>query len=442
VARSIYPTILCSTLVLAAMICLRPGTAGDLLNLVNVVRGQSPDSNPYNGGFPPGSLPPSGGRYPLPSAVPGPMTQPTLVGRPASWPGGNPGGPPSTQASFQASPGGPAVESLPSAQVIAVVGPEAILASDLMGRYKAYVEAQASGAPASVLAQQREELIASLKNMVEAKLLYVDAIKTIPADAQKDIEQQINASFDETQVKDLMERTKTKTTAELDAKLHEYGTSLERRRRAFFELQLGRLWLQQQTKKEGDDDIQFTAMWDYYQKHIHDYDYTAKARWEELMVRFDRFATKAEAYPALCEMGNQVLHGAPFGEVAKARSQGPTADQGGLRDWTTKGSLRSDVLDRALFGLPVGAMSQILEDEFGYHIIRVVERKEAGRTSFPDAQPAIKKKLKEEKAKAEADEYLAKLRSRTPVSTIFDTPAGSALAENPSTVKLGRPGGN
>ena len=70
-------------------------------------------------------------------------------------------------------------------------------------------------------------------------------------------------------------------------------------------------------------------MFDYYQKHLHDYDYKAKARWEELMVRFDRFATKGEAWQALVDMGNQVLHGAPFAEVAKARSQGPTADQGG-----------------------------------------------------------------------------------------------------------------
>ena len=45
------------------------------------------------------------------------------------------------------------------------------------------------------LQQLRRELIASLKGMVETKLLFVDAMKTIPAEAQKDIEQQIDSQF-------------------------------------------------------------------------------------------------------------------------------------------------------------------------------------------------------------------------------------------------------
>ena len=208
-----------------------------------------------------------------------------------------------------------------------------------MRRYKAYLEAQAAGASPAELAKMREEMLAGLKNMVDSKLLYIDAMKTIPVDGQKDIEHQIDASFDDTQVKDLIERTKTKTTSELDAKLREYGTSLDRRRRAFFEQQLGRLWLQQQSKKDGDDDIAFTAMLDYYQRHLRDYDFAAKARWEELMVRFDRFSSKGEAYQALADMGNQVLHGVNFGEVAKARSQGPTAELRGARDRTNRGAL-------------------------------------------------------------------------------------------------------
>ena len=38
-------------------------------------------------------------------------------------------------------------------------------------------------------------------------------------------------------------------------------------------------------------------------------------------------------------MGNDVLNGRPFEEVAKESSEGPTAYNGGLYDWTTQGSL-------------------------------------------------------------------------------------------------------
>lgn len=434
-ARSIYPTLLGCSLLLAAMICLHPGAAGDLLSLVSVVRGQVPPSDPNPpGGYPQGNLPYSPGRYPLPFPAPGAPTQPMQPSYP-NWNG--PANNPQSQAPAQPPPGSKQPETLPDALMIATVGPEAILASETGGRYAAYVEAQASGASPNELAKLREELIAQLKGMVETKLLVIDAVKVIPVDAQKDIQQQIDAEFDKSQLKDLMDRTKTKTTAELDAKLREYGTSLERRRHLYFEQYLAHSWLQQQSKKDGDDDIAFTAMLDYYQRHLRDYDYPAKSRWEELMVRFDKFNSKGEAYQALCDMGNQVLHGANFAEVAKAHSQGPTADQGGQRDWTNRGALRSAVLDEAIFGLPVLQMSQILEDEFGFHIVRVVERKDAGRTSFPDAQPEIKKKLKDDIAKRRSEEFLDKLRNKTQVWTILDTPAGSALAPPPATAANG-----
>ncbi len=434
-ARSIYPTLLACSLLLAATICLHPGTAGDLLSLASVVRGQVPPSDPNPpGGYPPNGLPYSPGRYPLPFPAQGAPTQP-MQPRYPDWNGA--ANNPQTQASVQPPPSGMQPQSLPDALVIATVGPEAILASELGGRYAAYVEAQASGASPNDLAKQREEILGMLKGMVDTKLLVLDAVKVIPVEGQKDIQQQIDAEFDKSQLKDLMDRTKTKTPAELDAKLREYGTSLERRRHLYFEQYLAHSWLQQQAKKDGDDDIAFTAMLDYYQRHLHDYDYLAKARWEELMVRFDRFNSKGEAYQALADMGNQVLHGANFAEVAKTRSQGPTADQGGARDWTNRGALRSAVLDEAIFGLPVGRMSLILEDEFGFHIVRVVERKDAGRTSFPDAQPEIKKKLKDDIAKKRSDEYLDKLRNRTQVWTIFDTPGGSALAPPPATASNG-----
>jgi parvulin-like peptidyl-prolyl isomerase len=99
-------------------------------------------------------------------------------------------------------------------------------------------------------------------------------------------------------------------------------------------------------------------------------------------------------------MGDDVLgrnrYAVPFAEVARRGSHGLTAARGGQRDWTTKGSLKSAVVDEALFGLPVMRMSHILEDDDGFHIVRVIQRKDAFRTPFKDAQVEIRKQLKEE----------------------------------------------
>ena len=49
--------------------------------------------------------------------------------------------------------------------------------------------------------------------------------------------------------------------------------------------------------------------------------------------------------------------------------------------------------------LPIGSLSPILESETGLHIIRVVERRQAGRTPFLDVQNEIRKKMMDERFK-------------------------------------------
>jgi peptidyl-prolyl cis-trans isomerase SurA len=123
-------------------------------------------------------------------------------------------------------------------------------------------------------------------------------------------------------------------------------------------------------------------------------------------------------------MGNEVMQGKPFGDVARARSEGPTAATGGSFDWTTKGSLVSKVVDEAVFTLPVGQLSAILDDGSALHIVRVTERVDAGRIPFIEAQVEIRGKLYEERRTREMEEYLAGVRERTPVWTIFDDDPG------------------
>ena len=81
-------------------------------------------------------------------------------------------------------------------------------------------------------------------------------------------------------------------------------------------------------------------------------------------------------------------------------------------------------VDQAIFSLPPNRLSQIIESDRGFHIVRVLERKEAGRTSFADAQGEIKKKMKDEIKDKEIKKYLDELKMKTPVWTIYDDKPG------------------
>jgi parvulin-like peptidyl-prolyl isomerase len=82
----------------------------------------------------------------------------------------------------------------------------------------------------------------------------------------------------------------------------------------------------------------------------------------------------------------------------------------------------------------VGQLSAILEDERGFHIIRVVERQDLQRKPFGEMQAEIKKRIKEEREGEASKKYVAELRKKTPVWTIFDDlpPLEERAAELPT----------
>jgi hypothetical protein len=89
-------------------------------------------------------------------------------------------------------------------------------------------------------------------------------------------------------------------------------------------------------------------------------------------------------------------------------------------------SLTSKVLTNALNNLPLGQMSEGLESDLGFHIVRVLDRKAAGVVPFTEAQAKIKERLEGEQRTKLLTAELDKLRRSAKVWTIFDGDIGGA----------------
>jgi peptidyl-prolyl cis-trans isomerase SurA len=324
------------------------------------------------------------------------------------------------------------VQSLETAMVVARVGSEVVLESDLLTPSAQDWLAKVS--PGLTPEQIRELKVQIYKQVlrphVESLLVFVDACRTIPEDKLPEIQKKVNAAFDETQLPRMMKEAGAANSIEYEQLLRSRGQSLDRMRKMFFERALAQQWLQ--SKVEVEEEIPHAEMIAWYENHLADYDYPAKARFEQLTVRITPEQPREIAWNKLAAMGNEVFQGAAFADVAKAKSEGPTAASGGGYDWTTKGSLVSKPVDEAVFTLPVGQLSAIIEDGSSLHIIRVVERTDAGRVPFLEAQVGIKTQLLDERRKRQMDDYLTRLRERTPVWTVFD-------GEQPAAMTAGRP---
>ena len=321
----------------------------------------------------------------------------------------------------------PQAVSLETALVVARVGPEVVLESDLLTP-KA-LDWLDTVSPNLKPEQVRELKLQICKQVIdqhiETLLVYVDACREIPEDKLPDIRKNVDKAFDEQFLPKLMQEAKAANTLEYEQSLRAKGQSLDRLRKMFFERGIAQEWMRKNAGSDGE--IPHADMIAWYQNHLAEYDYPAKARFEALTVKDGLKRSRQQAWQMLAEMGNEVLAGRPLADVAKAESEGPTAASGGEFDWTTKGSLSSPVLDEAIFSLPVGQLSTILADESALHIVRVTERKEAGRISFVEAQVDIRNKLHDERRQRQMDEYLARLRERTPVWTIFDGQPADAV---------------
>lgn len=333
---------------------------------------------------------------------------------------------------------GIAPESRPieGSEIIARADGQVILASDVLWQANQIIAANRDRIPPEqieeirkyLLRQQLFTLVDQHLTFIDSKLLFADFVRNVPAENLPKIEEQIAEGFEKQELPRLIKMLKVKDREELDALFRESGTSVKDVQKQFMEKVVAGEWLRQRMDKPKP--VTHEQILAYYQDHLTEYEYPAQVRWEEIMVRFDRVGGDRDAaWKALAEMGNEVwqaaaaspnVRGPVFAKVAKEKSHGFTADEGGVQDWTALGSMKCEELNEALETLALGQMSDGIESELGFHIVRVLERKEAGRTPFTEAQEQICKVLEQEQKAALVAAELAKLRETARVWTLFD----------------------
>ncbi|MDX1964323.1 MAG: peptidylprolyl isomerase [Pirellulales bacterium] len=356
-----------------------------------------------------------------PTTAPAPFSSDSAQAPPPARADQNSAGviPAAPDTSLQSSPTIATWGEFVNAQIIARVGNETILAADVLGPVNKTLEQYKNQMSASEYADQQQRLMREfVKQLIEVKIIFADAMTHIPRENIEKMRGAVNEQFETSHVKRLQEVHKAANRTELEQKLLASGSSLDKQQRMFFERSVAVQWERQNIKEVSE--IPLSEVLADYRNHLADYEIKATVRWEHLMISFAKVSDKNAAYGQLANLGNSVLQGASFAAVAEKSSHGPTAYKQGQWDWTTRGSLKSKVLNEALFAIPVGQLSAILEDEDGFHIIRVLERKDDGRVPFETAQVEIREKLLREAEEKSRLAYLDKVRERVPVWTIFD----------------------
>ena len=112
---------------------------------------------------------------------------------------------------------------------------------------------------------------------------------------------------------------------------------------------------------------------------------------------------------------DQLQNDASFSKLAKNNSvDNRSAKNGGQLGFIEKGQF-IEKFEKVAFNLEVGTISEPVETEYGYHIIKVSDKKEASTKSFEEVKSQIKDQLFNQKRQQAVNEYIQKLRDEAKI---------------------------
>jgi peptidyl-prolyl cis-trans isomerase C len=129
---------------------------------------------------------------------------------------------------------------------------------------------------------------------------------------------------------------------------------------------------------------------------------------QEVHARHILVATEAEAK----EVAERLKKGEDFAAVAKEKSKDPGAEGGDL-GFFTRGQMLKPFEDAA-FALEVGQISEPVQTQFGWHIIKVEEKRDQALPTFDQVKGAIIAQL----VQAKAQEVVSGLRDSAKIEVV------------------------
>ena len=201
-----------------------------------------------------------------------------------------------------------------------------------------------------------------------------------------------------------MERLREQIGPSFDSVLAQYGMTVEDLQK---NMELNLLVFKVSTK---DVTVSEDALMSFFEEHKSDYDQPEMVKASHILVETEEKAK---------EIKKKLAEGADFAELARSESTDPmSAAEGGDLGFFARGRMVPE-FEKAAFAMSPGQTSAPVKSEYGYHIIRVTDRKDAHEATFDDVKDDIERTIKGNQAKS-AQALASELRLEADV-TITDS---------------------
>jgi peptidyl-prolyl cis-trans isomerase C len=128
-------------------------------------------------------------------------------------------------------------------------------------------------------------------------------------------------------------------------------------------------------------------------------------------------AEKAKAKEKISGIQKRVQGGEDFASLAKEFSDCKSSTSGGDLDFFQRGQMVGPFEDAA-FKLNSGEVSDIVETQFGYHLIKVTDKKPAETKTYDQVKDELGKYLKQQKISQQLTQYIDQLKSKDKIEIL------------------------
>jgi parvulin-like peptidyl-prolyl isomerase len=169
---------------------------------------------------------------------------------------------------------------------------------------------------------------------------------------------------------------------------------------------------------------------DFYKKNPDKFQMPEQVRASHILVKVAPDATPqvvVEKEKAAQAIADRVKKGEDFAKLAKELSEDPSAkENSGDLNFFTKEAMVPE-FSKAAFAMKKGDISDPVRSEFGYHVIKVTDRKDAETVSLDKVKPQLLAFLEKQKKQQEIEKVLQDVRSKADVKINLPEPPAPAL---------------
>ena len=158
----------------------------------------------------------------------------------------------------------------------------------------------------------------------------------------------------------------------------------------------------------------------YYDENQDQFKQAEQVKASHILIKVEPTASdeqKAEARKKIETVQGKLKKGDDFAAVAKEYSEGPSKSRGGDLGFFGRGQMVKPFEDAA-FAMDVEEVSGVVETNFGYHIIKVSEKKPASTSSYSEVKDQLQQHLKQQKTRQAVEAYVEELRKKAKIELL------------------------